>query len=81
MAKELEAGAIEQGAQAFVTWRFEFALKGKAYVIEGGSHLQFNDAGRITLHRDYWDAAEDLLQKLPLIGGPIRWLRKRFAVS
>lgn len=72
---------IEQEQQAFVTWIFEFRLKGKDYTIVGGSHLKFGDDGKITLHRDYWDAAEELLQKLPLIGGPIRWLRRQFAVK
>ncbi len=70
---------IEQGQQAFVSWRFEFAVKGKAYVVAGGSHLVFDDAGLILVHRDYWDAAEELFQKLPIIGGLIRWLRKRFS--
>ncbi len=69
---------IEQGQQAFVTWTFEFNLKGKPYSVIGGSHLVFNVQGDVTLHRDYWDAAEELLQKLPLIGAPIRWLRKQF---
>jgi len=67
------------GDQAFVTWTFEFALKGKPYVIAGGSHLRFDDDGKVVLHRDYWDAAEELLQKLPLIGAPVRWLRRQFA--
>ncbi|MET3106813.1 hypothetical protein AAKU67_002656 [Oxalobacteraceae bacterium GrIS 2.11] len=35
----------------------------------------------VTDHRDYWDAAEELFQKLPLIGAPIRWLRRQFKVS
>ena len=72
---------IEQGQQAFVTWVFEFRLKGKDYKIVGGSHLQFDETGLVTLHRDYWDAAEELLQKLPLVGGPIRWLRRQFRVE
>ncbi|WP_297572775.1 nuclear transport factor 2 family protein [uncultured Deefgea sp.] len=71
---------IAQNQQAFVTWTFEFSLKGKPYQIVGGSHLVFDEAGLVTLHRDYWDAAEELLQKLPIIGAPIRWLRKRFSV-
>lgn len=71
---------IEQGQQAFVTWVFEFKLKGKNYTIVGGSHLQFDETGLVTLHRDYWDAAEELLQKLPVVGGPIRWLRRQFKV-
>lgn len=72
---------IEQGQQAFVTWVFEFRLKDNDYKIVGGSHLQFDETGLVTLHRDYWDAAEELLQKLPLIGGPIRWLRRQFRVE
>lgn len=74
-------GQIEQQLQAFVTWRFEFKLKGKSYQIEGGSHLVFNEQGLVTLHRDYWDAAEELLQKLPVVGAPIRWLRGQFTVK
>ena len=36
-----------------------------------------DEAGRITLHRDYWDAAEELYEKLPLVGGLMRWLKRR----
>lgn len=71
---------IAQGQQAFVTWTFVCTLRGKEYVVVGGTHLRFNADGLVTLHRDYWDAAEELLQKLPLVGAPIRWLRRRFAV-
>lgn len=67
--------------QAFVTWTFEFKLKGKKYSVSGASHLTFDEQGLIIVHRDYWDAAEELLQKLPIIGAPIRWLRKQFMVS
>ena len=71
---------IVQDAQAFVTWRFVCTLRGKEYEIVGGTHFHFNADGLVTLHRDYWDAAEELLQKLPLVGAPIRWLRRRFAL-
>ncbi|WP_413888997.1 hypothetical protein [Candidatus Aalborgicola defluviihabitans] len=33
--------------------------------------------GRILDHRDYWDAAEELYEKLPLLGGLMRWLKRR----
>jgi hypothetical protein len=69
---------VVQGRQAFVTWVFAFHLRGKLYEIAGVSHLCFDDYGKVVSHRDYWDAAEELLQKLPLIGKPIRWLRGRF---
>ena len=31
-------------------------------------NLRFAPDGRIALHRDYWDAAEELYEKLPLVG-------------
>jgi len=70
---------LVDGQQAFVTWTFTFSLKGRDYAIAGGSHLRFDAHGLVVLHRDYWDAAEELLQKLPLIGAPVRWLRRQFA--
>lgn len=72
---------IAQGEQAFVTWRFVFELRGQEYQVHGGTHFRFNAAGKVTLHRDYWDAAEELLQKLPLVGAPLRWLRRRFSAT
>ncbi len=71
---------VLQGKNAFVTWTFDFGLKGKPYSVVGASHLQFDENGLVSVHRDYWDAAEELLQKLPLIGAPVRWLRKQFTV-
>jgi steroid delta-isomerase len=72
---------IVQGGQCFLTWEFRFYFKnfkqGQAQCILGGSHLVLDDAGRITLHRDYWDAAEELYEKLPLLGGLMRWLKAR----
>jgi steroid delta-isomerase len=74
-------GRIVDGRQCFLTWEFHFAFKrfsvGQPQCILGGSHLVLDEAGRITLHRDYWDAAEELYEKLPLIGGLMRWLKRR----
>ena len=33
--------------------------------------------GLVTLHRDYWDAAEELYEKLPVVGAMMRWLKSR----
>jgi ketosteroid isomerase-like protein len=72
---------IEQGNQAFVTWVFHFGLNGREYSVNGSSHLQYDENGLMTDHRDYWDAAEELWQKLPLIGGIVFWLRQKFQVK
>ena len=76
---------IVQGSQCFLVWDFVFRFKtmdsATTQCIRGGSHLQFlqsdDGAWRISLHRDYWDAAEELYEKLPLVGGLMRWLKKR----
>ena len=72
---------IVQGQQCFLTWEFHFRFKNfkqnQAQVVLGGSHLVFSELGLVTLHRDYWDAAEELYEKLPLVGSLMRWLKKR----
>jgi hypothetical protein len=45
--------------------------------VRGSTHLRFAPDGRITMHRDYWDVAEELYEKLPLIGTLMRWLKRR----
>jgi hypothetical protein len=44
--------------------------------IRGGTHLRLAADGRILEHRDYWDAAEELYEKLPLLGALMRWLKR-----
>lgn len=72
--------AVASGDDAFLTWDFDFRTRGsgaRALRIHGASHLRFDAAGRVTLHRDYWDAAEELYEKLPGVGTLMRWLKRR----
>ena len=70
-----------QGSDAFLSWDFTFRFKSfqrdQLQRIEGATHLKLDDDGRGTLHRDYWDAAEELYEKLPLVGTLMRWLKAR----
>lgn len=72
---------VVDGAQAFLTWDFRFRFKRfdttTLQTVRGASHVVFNDKGLVTMHRDYWDAAEELYEKLPVVGGLMRWLKKR----
>lgn len=72
---------ICQGGQCFLTWEFRFQFRnyrvGTEQVILGASHLVFDAQGLVVLHRDYWDAAEELYEKLPLVGSVMRWLKRR----
>ena len=73
-------GRVVQGNQCFLTWDFLFAFqrfdKGVTQTVRGASHLVLDDEGLVTLHRDYWDAAEELYEKLPVVGALMRWLRR-----
>jgi hypothetical protein len=74
-------GQVVDGAQAFLTWEFRFRFKRfdttTLQAVRGASHVVFNNQGLVTMHRDYWDAAEELYEKLPVLGGVMRWLKKR----
>ena len=72
--------AIAQGDQCFLVWDFLFRFRrfsSELQTVRGGSHLRFAADGRIELHRDYWDAAEELYEKLPGVGALMRWLKRR----
>ena len=74
-------GCIVDADACFLSWNFTFRFKrfdrAGPQTIRGGSHLKFNAEGRIDFHRDYWDAAEELYEKLPVVGGLMRWLKRR----
>lgn len=75
-------GQVVEGDQAFLTWEFRFCFKRfdthTEQVVLGTSHLVLDEQQqRISLHRDYWDAAEELYEKLPWVGALMRWLKKR----
>ena len=72
---------VSQGQQTFVTWDFHFRFKRfdtlKVQCIHGATHWVFDEQGRLSLHFDYWDAAEQLYEKLPVLGGLMRWLKRQ----
>jgi ketosteroid isomerase-like protein len=73
---------VAQAEHCFLTWDFVFRLKSgqrQPIVVRGASHLVLADDGRIRVHRDYWDVAEELYEKLPGLNLLMRWLRRRLA--
>lgn len=65
---------------AILFWTFHFRFKGLGcktlQTLEGVSHLEFDEDGRVSLHRDYWDAAEELYGRMPVIGTLMRGLQR-----
>jgi steroid delta-isomerase len=69
---------VFDGREGFLIWDLEFRFRGgKPGCIHGVSHLKLAEDGRVTYHRDYWDTAEELYEKIPLLGGFMRWLKHR----
>lgn len=74
---------LDAPAGAMLAWELHYRPRGwgggRVQVIRGVSHLRFDAAGKVAWHRDYWDAAEELYQKLPVLGTLMRALRRRLA--
>jgi steroid Delta-isomerase len=72
---------VTQDDQCFIVWDFKFRFKRFDTVtmqtVRGCSHLQLASDGCIAFHRDYWDAAEELYEKLPWVGALMRYLKRR----
>jgi len=72
---------ILEGDRAVHIWDFDFRVKAwKPDVVQrihGLSVVRFGADGRVTWHRDYWDAAGELYAKLPLVGPLMRFLARR----
>ena len=72
--------AVAQHDDCFLTWDLHFRTqRGDAMRIHGATLLRFDADGLVREHRDYWDAAEELYEKLPLLGALMRWLKRRVA--
>jgi steroid delta-isomerase len=70
--------------RAMLVWEFSFGAlhpRTKRKTIRGVSHLKFVSNGLINYHRDYWDTAEELYVKLPLMGGLHRLLRSMLSAK
>jgi steroid Delta-isomerase len=78
----VHASACE-GDDAYLTWSLQFRRQagGGSMTIRGATHLRYGSTGLVAMHRDYWDAAEELYAKLPLLGVLMRALQRRLSAS
>ncbi|HDX8614889.1 TPA: nuclear transport factor 2 family protein [Aeromonas dhakensis] len=72
---------LQQGRQAWLGWTMTFShprLRGGAPVmVEGATHLEFDETGKVCLHRDYFDLGAMLYEQLPLLGSVVRTIKGR----
>ena len=74
---------MEKENIVYVKWDFHFTFKGQKNEssFEGVSRLVVNEQGKVISHIDYWDAAEHMYEKMPLVGSLLRFIKRKIAVS
>ena len=74
---------IDKQNVAYVKWDFTFAFKGEKNEnrFEGVSRLQINNQGKIISHVDFWDAAEHIYEKMPVVGSVLRLIKRKISRS
>lgn len=72
--------SVERECDGFMTWDFLFECRGQAQQISGCTQFKLNDQGLIVLHRDYWDAAQQVYEKIPLLGSVMRMIRSKLSL-
>jgi steroid delta-isomerase len=75
--------AVDATSRFALYWHFGGRLNklgGRPWAVTGVAVIALAADGRVQEHLDYWDAAGGLYEQLPLLGGLLRWVRRRFAV-
>lgn len=63
---------------AILRWRFEATVTGIGRMdVIGTSEVRQAADGRVAEHIDHWDSGEHVYLRLPLLGAPLRLIRRR----
>lgn len=70
---------VEQNNIAYIKWDFEFHFKNnkKKESFEGVSRIEFDNKGKVISHIDYWDSAENLYEKIPILSFLIKFIKRK----
>ncbi len=63
--------------KGYIRWRFYYHTAS----FEGVSRVEFDEAGKVTSHIDYWDAASNIYEQIPVLGSLLRAIKKRLKAS
>ena len=71
----------QPGREAWISWVMTFShprlASGQPVRVEGATRLEFDDADKVCLHRDYFDLGAMLYEQLPLLGALVRTIKGR----
>ena len=63
---------------AFIEWEMGLKIKGIEFIYPGVSRLKMNSEGKVISHRDYFDFIGPTFGPVPVLGGFVRWLYRKF---
>lgn len=67
------------GETALMAWTFGGVARGRSFVLEGMSRIEFDSSGRVIAHIDHWDSATQFYMHIPVIGWLLSFVRRRVA--
>lgn len=71
----------QDGMTAYIKWHFTCGSSSDPRLITGMSEVVFAPYNALVVsHKDYWDAAENVYEKIPVLGGIIRLIKSRIAI-
>ena len=64
---------------AYLHWTFSYQRSAQHQTerFTGISRVQFLETGKVLSHVDYWDAGENIYEKVPLLGSVLRLIKKK----
>lgn len=70
---------VENRNIAYIKWTFTFRFKKEKETqsFEGVSRVIFNSDDKVILHEDFWDAASNLYEKLPVVSLLIKYIKRK----
>lgn len=70
------------GADHYIRWTMNFSApklnRGKPVISTGMSHVRLNNSGQVIMHQDFWDSGTNIYGQIPVLGGVIETIRRRF---
>ena len=70
---------VAEGNVAYLRWRFIYqrseGANEESFI--GVSRVLFNADGKVASHIDYWDAAHNVYEKIPLLGFILRFIKSK----
>ena len=72
---------LQTGDEGFVQWEMSFSHPrlnaGRIITVPGISCLRFNEEGKVSYHRDYFDLGAMIYENLPLVGRILTAVKRR----